>query len=106
MKENTRIVFFGTPEFSVEALKHLLAAHFPVVAAVTQPDRPAGRRKRLLTPAVKLFAARHSIKVYQPDNVSDPDFLRQLESFGSEFLVVVSYGQILPQRILDILVSL
>jgi len=102
MKKNTRIVFFGTPEFSVEALKHLLAANFPVVAAVTQPDRPAGRRKRLLTPAVKLFAARHNIKVYQPDKVFDPDFLRQLEGLGSEFFVVVAYGGILPQRILDI----
>ena len=102
MKENTRIVFFGTPDFSVEALKRLLTAGFPVVAAVTQPDRPAGRKKRLLPPAVKLFAKRHNIKVCQPDNVTDPNFLRQLEGLGSEFFVVVAYGGILPQRILDI----
>jgi methionyl-tRNA formyltransferase len=96
-----RIVFAGTPEFSVPALDALHAAGHTVVAAYTQPDRPAGRGRVLAAGPVKQRALALGIPVEQPTTLKTPDAAERLESYGADLMVVVAYGLILPQAILD-----
>ncbi len=95
-----RVVFMGTPEFAVPTLEALLDAH-EVVAVVSQPDKPKGRGKKMLPPAVKECAQKHGITVLQPEKVKDPAFIEQLASYAPELIVVVAFGQILPIEILQ-----
>lgn len=98
-----RILFAGTPEFAVPPLESLLSTGGHEICAVyTQPDRPAGRGRKVLASPVKQIAAQHGLEVRQPSSLKDPatrDALRLLEP---ELMVVVAYGLILPQDILDI----
>lgn len=104
-QQTLRIIFFGTPTFSACALKALIDDPlFEVCAIVTQPDRPAGRGQSLQPSAVKLVAIKHKIPIYQPIKIRgfESEFLNQVSSLGSiDFGVVVAFGQILPQAILD-----
>ncbi|WP_374381744.1 methionyl-tRNA formyltransferase, partial [Pseudomonas fluvialis] len=97
-----RIVFAGTPEFAAQHLAALLAAGLPVVAVYTQPDRPAGRGHKLMPSAVKQLALQHGIAVYQPQTLRDPQAQAELAALKADLLVVVAYGLILPQAVLDI----
>ena len=97
-----RIVFCGTPEFSVEPLKQLLANKYNVVAVYTQPDRGVGRGRKIQYSAVKNYALEHSIKVIQPKSLKNNDALEKLKSLKPDLLIVVAYGLILPQAVLDI----
>ena len=97
-----RIVFAGTPEFAAQHLAALLAAGLPVVAVYTQPDRPAGRGHKLMPSAVKQLALQHGITVYQPQTLRDPQAQAELAALKADLLVVVAYGLILPQAVLDI----
>jgi len=97
-----RIVFAGTPAFAVPALDALVAAGHELVAVLTQPDRPAGRSLAPTTSAVKQCARRHAIEVVQPTSLKAPDAQAKLRSLRPEVLVVVAYGLILPQAVLDI----
>lgn len=97
-----RIVFAGTPEFAAQHLAALLAAGLPVVAVYTQPDRPAGRGHKLMPSAVKQLALQHGITVYQPQSLRDPQAQAELAALKADLLVVVAYGLILPQAVLDI----
>ena len=97
-----RIVFAGTPEFAAQHLAALLAAGLPVVAVYTQPDRPAGRGHKLMPSAVKQLALQHGIAVYQPQSLRDPQAQAELAALKADLLVVVAYGLILPQAVLDI----
>ena len=95
-----RVLFFGTPAFALPTLRALVARH-TVVAAVTQPDRPAGRGQRPQASAVKAVALEHGIPVLQPDRLRDPGWAERLAGHAADIAVVVAYGQILPRAVLD-----
>lgn len=95
-----KVLFYGTPEFAVPTLEALLARH-EVMAAVTQPDRPAGRGQRVSASAVKQLAEAAGIPVLQPARVRDPEWPERLARLGAEIAVVVAFGQILPRPVLD-----
>lgn len=98
-----RIVFAGTPEFAAGHLAALIAAEeHDVVAVYTQPDRPAGRGKKLHSSAVKELAVEHGIAVEQPPTLKDADVQAQLASYHADVMVVVAYGLILPESVLRI----
>lgn len=97
-----RIVFMGTPDFSVPTLKALVEAGHEVAAVVTQPDRPRGRGKELQMTPVKVQALAYGIPVYQPEKVKDPAFVEILRSLQPEVIVVIAFGQILSRDILDL----
>lgn len=97
-----RIVFMGTPDFSVPALEALLEAGHEIAAVVTQPDKPKGRGGRVQMPPVKLKALEKNIPVYQPVKVKTPEFTQLLRELAPEVIVVIAFGQILSKEILDI----
>lgn len=97
-----RIVFMGSPEFALPSLRGLLASEHEVAAVFTQPDRPAGRGRRLVPPPVKALAAEHGIPVLQPPSVSKPEAVRQLTAIAPDIGVVAAYGQLLRQPVLDV----
>ncbi|PLP90226.1 methionyl-tRNA formyltransferase [Pseudomonas sp. FFUP_PS_473] len=97
-----RIVFAGTPEFAAEHLKALLDSPYDIVAVYTQPDRPAGRGQKLMPSPVKQLAAQHGIPVLQPPTLRDADAQAELAALQPDLMVVVAYGLILPQIVLDI----
>jgi methionyl-tRNA formyltransferase len=96
-----RAVFLGTPEFAVPSL-NALAAHHDVVAVFTQPDRPKGRGNLLAESPVKLTARELGIPVHQPERVRRPESFALLQSFAADIMIVVGYGQIIPQNIIDL----
>ncbi|MEY8352231.1 methionyl-tRNA formyltransferase [Lachnospiraceae bacterium 54-53] len=97
-----RIIFMGTPEFSVPALIALVEAGHDVKAVVTQPDKPKGRGKEVRMTPVKEKALEYGIAVYQPVKARDPEFVKLLADMKPEAIVVAAFGQILPKSILDI----
>ncbi|TKD45750.1 methionyl-tRNA formyltransferase [Azotobacter chroococcum] len=102
MTQPLRIVFAGTPEFAAEHLKALLAAGQRPIAVYTQPDRPAGRGQKLMPSPVKQLALQHAIPVLQPSSLRDPAAQAELAALEPDLLLVVAYGLILPQAVLDI----
>lgn len=96
-----RIVFAGTPEFAAQHLQALLDADRQVVAVYTQPDRPAGRGQKLMPSPVKQLALQHGLPVYQPQTLRDPAAQAELAALQPDLMVVVAYGLILPQAVLD-----
>ncbi len=96
-----RIVFAGTPEFAAEHLKALLGTQHQVIAVYTQPDRPAGRGHKLMPSPVKQLAVEHGIPVYQPATLRAPEAQAELAALQPDLMVVVAYGLILPQVVLD-----
>ena len=97
-----RIVFAGTPEFAAAHLQALLQAGLNIVAVYSQPDRPAGRGQKLAMSAVKQLAQQHELPVYQPVSLRAPEAQAELAALQPDLLVVVAYGLILPQAVLDI----
>lgn len=97
-----KIVFMGTPEFAVAPLKALCEDGHEISLVVTQPDKPKGRGHKLLPPEVKVFAESRDIPVYQPKSMKTDEAFERLRAENAELFVVVAYGKILPQRILDI----
>ena len=98
----TRVVFMGTPEFAVPSLDALCDAGYDVVGAFTQPDRPAGRGKKLTACPVKQRALERGIPVYQFDRIRRPEGVAQLRELRPDVVVTAAFGQILTQEILDI----
>ena len=96
-----RVVFLGTPEFAVPSLS-ALAAHHQVVAVYTQPDRPKGRGNALSESPVKIAARLLHLEVLQPERIRRPENLAPLKAHAAEIMVVVGYGQIIPQNIIDL----
>lgn len=96
-----KAVFMGTPDFAVPVLEALIKNH-NVVAVVSQPDKPKGRGKKLQPTPVKALAEANNIPVYQPERIKDDEFTDFLETIEADIYVVVAYGQLLSQRILDI----
>jgi methionyl-tRNA formyltransferase len=97
-----KIVFAGTPDFAVPTLQALLDSPHQVRAVYTQPDRPAGRGRKLTASPVKALAMAANIPVYQPENFKHADDVAKLAALEADLLVVVAYGLILPQAVLDI----
>ena len=96
-----RIVFMGTPDFARSILEHLITSGENIIAAVTQPDKPVGRKKTMTPPPVKEYALAHGIPVYQPEKLKDGSFAGTLAQLDPELIIVVAYGRILPNYILD-----
>lgn len=96
-----KVLFMGTPDFAVPVLESLISKH-NVVAVVSQPDKPKGRGKKLQPTPVKVVAEANNIPVYQPSRIKDEEFVNILKDIDADIYVVVAYGQILSQEILDI----
>ena len=95
-----RVVFAGTPEFSLPALRALLDSRHTVVGVYTQPDRPAGRGRKLVPSPVKQLAEQHQLPVFQPESLRRPDAQEVLAGLAPDLMVVVAYGLILPPPVL------
>ena len=96
-----RILFMGTPDFALPTLRELCLAGHEIVGAITQPDKPKGRGHHLTPPPIKVFAIEKNIPVYQPLTLRGDEFAELLKSLDPEMIVVVAYGKILPQNVLD-----
>ena len=97
-----RLVFMGTPEFAVPSLEHLVLNQYQVVAVYTQPDKPAGRGRSLVSPPVKRAALAWDLPVVQPVSLKTAEAVARLADFHPDVIVVAAFGQILPQSVLDI----
>jgi methionyl-tRNA formyltransferase len=97
-----RLVFAGTPDFAVPCLRACLESDAEVTAVYTQPDRPAGRGRKLTASPVKQAAMEAGVPVEQPHSLKDPEAQRRLANYAPDLLIVVAYGLILPQAVLDI----
>lgn len=97
-----RVIFLGTPDFAVPTLERLIAAGHSVSLVVTQPDRPQGRKQELIPSPVKAAAQRHALPVFQPERIRRPEAVARLAALAPEAMVVVGYGQILPQAVIDL----
>jgi methionyl-tRNA formyltransferase len=95
------IVFAGTPEFAAVALKALLASRHRVIAAYTQPDRPAGRGRKLTPSPVKALALEHGVPVYQPLSLKDAAAQQELAALRPDVMIVAAYGLLLPKAVLE-----
>lgn len=96
-----KVIFMGTPDFAVPTLEALIKKH-EVLAVVTQPDKPKGRGKKMVFPVIKEKALEHNITVYQPQKVKTPEFVEVLKAYQPDIMVVVAFGQILSEEILNI----
>lgn len=101
MSAPLKIIFAGTPEFAAKHLEHLIQHNYDVVACYTQPDRPAGRGKKLQPSAVKQVALANDIPVYQPPSLKNEEAQQELAALGADLMIVVAYGLILPKVVLD-----
>jgi methionyl-tRNA formyltransferase len=97
-----RVLFWGTPEFAEPPLRALIGEGFEVVGVVTQPDKPQGRSREIIPSPVKQFAIEEEIPVFQPKNARDPALLETLAALKPDISIVVAYGHILPQKIIDL----
>ncbi len=97
-----RVIFWGTPEFAAPSLRALIGEGFEVVGVVTQPDKPQGRSREVIASPIKQIALEEDIKIFQPKNAKDPELYEQLTELRPDISVVVAYGHILPQKIIDL----
>ncbi len=97
-----RVVFMGTPDIAATCLRKILGDGFEVVGVYTQPDRPKGRGMKLVASPVKEVALAAGIPVFQPENFRDEESVEQLRALRPDVCAVVAYGQILPQKVLDV----
>ena len=96
-----KVIFMGTPEFSVGTLEALIEAGHEIVLAVTQPDKPKGIGKEMQFPPVKECALSHGIPVFQPKKIREPECIEELKKYDADVCVVIAFGQILPKEILQ-----
>ena len=96
-----KVVFKGTPDFSVGTLEALVEAGYEITGVVTQPDKPKGRGKQMMPTPVKEAAEKHGLPVYQPRRVRDAEAIEEIRKMEPDVIVVVAFGQIIPKEILD-----
>jgi methionyl-tRNA formyltransferase len=96
------IVFFGTPQFAVPSLEHLIASRHSVRGVVTQPDRPRGRGQKVVETPVKMIARQHGIPVFQPDRLRDPSVIDTIAPWQPDLGIVVAYGKLIPRDLLQV----
>lgn len=101
-RSDLKIVFMGTPEFSATCLDSLIAGGFNIVLAVSQPDKPVGRKHIITAPPVKELALSHGIEVFQPDSMKSDEAFEKISAVAPDLVVTAAYGKILPKRVLDI----
>ena len=101
MNSPLKIIFAGTPEFAALHLQALINSQHQVIAVYTQPDRPAGRGNKLQASAVKQLAQQYNIPVFQPPTLKDQSAQAELAKLGADLMVVVAYGLLLPQKVLE-----
>lgn len=101
MPKPLKVIFAGTPDFAAEALKALLPSQHQVIAVYTQPDRPAGRGRKLTPSPVKQLALEHGIDVFQPASLKDTEAQQQVAALDADVMVVVAYGLLLPMPVLE-----
>ncbi|MGF1790709.1 methionyl-tRNA formyltransferase [Photobacterium profundum] len=101
MSKPLRIVFAGTPDFAARHLAALLSSQHEVIAVYTQPDRPAGRGKKLTASPVKNIALENDLPVYQPASLRNEDAQQELAALNADIMIVVAYGLLLPKIVLD-----
>src|SRR4051812_9624212 len=97
-----RITFFGSDDFAATHLKQLLNSHHKVVGCVTQPDTRQGRGMKVVLSPIKAIAAEHGIEYIQPETLKSPDVIAHLKEWNADLFVVVAYGKLLTQDILNI----
>ena len=97
----TKIIFMGTPDFSVPVLDGLIEKGYEVLAVVTQPDRAVGRKKEIKMTPVKEAALKHGLKVLQPEKLSNSPELDEIISLGADLIVTAAFGQFLPEKLLN-----
>ena len=97
-----RVLFWGTPEFAAAPLRALIGEGSEVVGVVTQPDKPQGRSRAIIPSPVKEIALEEEIPLFQPKNAREPELVEQLKALEPDISVVVAYGHILPQKIIDL----
>jgi methionyl-tRNA formyltransferase len=97
-----KIVFMGTPGFSVPSLEILTRNNYPLAAVVTQPDRPKGRGRHTVSSAVKTCAQSHRLTILQPEQVRNSEFIEHLRTLCPDIIVVAAFGQILPREIIEL----
>lgn len=97
-----RVVFLGSPEFALPALRRLIDSQHEIVGVYTQPDRPTGRGRKLAPPPVKAFALQQGLSVFQPERISARESVAQLRALAPDLGVLAAYGQILKQPVLDV----
>ncbi len=97
----TKIVFMGTPDFSVPVLKSLIESGYDVIGVVTQPDRPVGRKRILTPPPVKVEALHHGIPVFQPEKIRREEELAPILALKPDLVITAAFGQILPNKLLE-----
>ncbi|MBM7659413.1 methionyl-tRNA formyltransferase [Bacillus mesophilus] len=96
-----KIVFMGTPDFSVPVLQRIIEEGHQVIGVVTQPDRPKGRKRELTPPPVKVEALKHNIPVFQPEKIREQSQYEQVINWGADLIVTAAFGQILPKALLE-----
>ncbi len=96
-----KLIFMGTPVFALPILEASIRVG-DVAAVVTRPDRPSGRKRQVTPPPVKTFALKNGIKIFQPVNISHPDFVKELKALKPDLIVVAAYGSILKQHLLEL----
>lgn len=100
---NHRVLFMGTPAFAVPSLRAISDAGWPIVGVVCQPDKPVGRGQKLAPPPVKELALTRGLPVFQPAKIrNNPEFMAQLRELAPDVILVVAYGKLLPQEVLDL----
>jgi methionyl-tRNA formyltransferase len=97
-----KIIFAGTPEIAAGVLAALIKANYPIVACLTQPDRPQGRGLKLTPSPVKICAQEHNIPILQPKSLRKPEIQAQLKAIDADLMIVMAYGLILPPEVLSI----
>ncbi len=97
-----RVIFWGTPEFAAPSLRALIGEGFEVAGVVTQPDKPQGRSREIISSPVKKIALEEEIPVFQPKTARDPELIDRLRAIKPDISIVVAYGHILPQTIIDL----
>lgn len=97
----TKVIFMGTPDFSTKVLEMLIAEH-DVIAVVTQPDRPVGRKRVLTPPPVKRVAQEYNLPVYQPEKLKGSEELAELLNLEPDLIVTAAFGQLLPEELLNL----
>jgi methionyl-tRNA formyltransferase len=97
----TKIIFMGTPDFSVPVLQQIINDGYEVVGVVTQPDRPVGRKRILTPPPVKVEALKHHIPVFQPEKIKQKHELEQILALKADLIITAAFGQILPKELLE-----
>ncbi|PLT34260.1 methionyl-tRNA formyltransferase [Bacillus sp. V5-8f] len=97
----TKIVFMGTPDFSVPVLQRIIRDGYEVIGVVTQPDRPVGRKKVLTPPPVKVEAQKHGISVFQPEKIRNQEEMDEIIALDADLIITAAFGQILPKELLE-----